>query len=788
MAKLVAQSGPTAGREFALSLEVTNLGRQSTQDVQIIDNMASRAHCQIRKDGQFYTLVDLGSRNGTQLNGRKISERLLCFGDRIRVGEVEFLLVKEPGDVEMADLLTKYELKEKLGEGGMGIVYKAVQKSMAREVALKILAPRHAKKPKFVDQFIAEARAAGKLNHHHLIQVHDVSSENDLNYFSMEFVEGPTAMEMLRRQGPFQVDEAIEIIRQVSRALAYAHDHRLIHQDIKPDNIMIGTGNVVKLADLGISKSFEEAEAEVSNAKIMGTPAYMAPEAALGKRIDHRVDIYSLGATFFHLLTAKTPYSGPTPTDILKAHVTQPVPSPRSLIPELPESVDQLVQRMMAKDPDARPASAAEVEKALDALDLPSGDRSTNHETNILKRYAQGTPPITGREDTPDGLAATTPPKFKPSLAMVGGITVLLALGGAAAAFAWRSEPAVTPPVSPTPEATPVVSPETAPVPPKADVGRMVIETQLADLEGLLSLPMEQIDLPAVRTRIQALPTTAPKDLLERREGIVRRLTGIETQLTTARLLDQFAVVRAEAQSLSQADRFDEALTALNAFPGAKNPSMVERVEEARREIEGERKAFVTAIEERATSFALRKDLTNLRRLKAELPPALASSPVGVQLNQAIKLLEDERQGMINTHLAAGSKDFREWNFRAVAERALINKALLTGTSAETQFQAWQTAGAQLDQLCTVLSKRLVTLRQQRFRGSLAGVLNPDLMSADRDQGLELLESNGGAIFLRWGKISAKDLEAVTDLLLPKAEADTFRPAIAALGQAAQAK
>ena len=109
MAKLVAQSGPTAGREYPLTQDLVILGRQSTCDVQIVDNNASRAHCQVRRDGRLFSLVDLGSRNGTQLNGKKINERLLFFGDCIRVGEVEFLFVKEPGDIELKDLLTKHE-------------------------------------------------------------------------------------------------------------------------------------------------------------------------------------------------------------------------------------------------------------------------------------------------------------------------------------------------------------------------------------------------------------------------------------------------------------------------------------------------------------------------------------------------------------------------------------------------------------------------------------------------------------------------------------------------------
>src|SRR5690606_20749792 len=204
----------------------------------------------------------LGSRNGTKLNDKKVSERQLAYGDVIKVGECEWLLVKEQGDVELKDLLSKYDLQEKIGEGGMGVVYKAVQRSMARTIALKILSPKYASRPKFVDQFIKEARAAGGLNHPNIIQVHDVATENDIHYFSMEYVDGPTCMQLLKANGAFPVPEALEIARQVAKGLEYAHEHRLIHQDIKPDNIMVGSNNLVKVADLGISKTFDEAEHE----------------------------------------------------------------------------------------------------------------------------------------------------------------------------------------------------------------------------------------------------------------------------------------------------------------------------------------------------------------------------------------------------------------------------------------------------------------------------------------------------------------------------------------------
>ncbi|MBN8527327.1 MAG: protein kinase, partial [Planctomycetes bacterium] len=458
MPKLVCQSGPNAGHEFTITKDLVVLGRQSSCDVQIVDSMASRAHCHIRRDGKLWSLVDLGSRNGTLLNDKRITERQLVYGDRIRIGQVEYVLVKLPGDVELKDLLSKYEVGEKLGEGGMGIVYKAVQRSMARTVALKILAPKYASRPKFVDQFIREARAAGALNHPNIIQVHDVGTENEIHYFSMEFVDGSTCMQLLKADGPFAVPEALEITRQVGRALEYAHQHRLIHQDIKPDNIMIGPGNLVKLADLGISKTFDEAESEGDGKKVMGTPHYMAPEAGLGKKIDHRVDIYSLGATLYHLLTGKTPYHGTNATEVLKAHVMDPLPPLQDLNPEVSDDVCALVERMMAKKADERYQTATEVVAEIERLQGGSTlgrERIPGHETMILRRFASGKAasppgtmagmPTTG-DHTPDAHHVAT--SVAPAWTRFLGWGLAIAAVALAALAAWLLWP--TPPESPS--------------------------------------------------------------------------------------------------------------------------------------------------------------------------------------------------------------------------------------------------------------------------------------------------------------------------------------------------
>jgi hypothetical protein len=202
-------------------------------------------------------------------------------------------------------------------------------------------------------------------------------------------------------------------------------------------------------------------------------------------------------------------------------------------------------------------------------------------------------------------------------------------------------------------------------------------------------------------------------------------------------------------------------------------------------DVERQKQAFINSLDDQIQIQIARKDLAGLRETRNTLPKAFLGGPQESRLAQAIKTLEDERTAATNAQVSAAAKDFRDWNFVAVQERLTAQRALLAGTPSEATLQAWVAAGKSLDPLPARLQGKLG--RQIRFRGLLGGFVDPDLMSADRAQGLELKEANGGAIFLRWGTISAKDLQAVCDLLL-KQEADNFRAAIAALGAASQAK
>ena len=277
--------------------------------------------------------------------------------------------------------LAGYEIGELVGKGGMGEVYRARQISMDRVVALKILAPRLVKQdPIFAKRFVDEARAAGRLNHPNIIAVHDVgkapmpgaTGEPDLDYFSMEYVDGESVKEVIERLGICPLSVVAQVTQGMSEALVYAEAQGIVHRDIKPDNIMITNGGVVKLADLGLALQLggEEIVGEKDDqgrGKVMGTPLYMSPEQARALPVDSRSDQYSLGATIFHMLTGKPPFKGDNAKVIMRAHVFDPVPDPKEINPDVPEGWRQLAMRLLAKTPEERFPTAIAMRAAVQA-------------------------------------------------------------------------------------------------------------------------------------------------------------------------------------------------------------------------------------------------------------------------------------------------------------------------------------------------------------------------------------------------------------------------------------
>jgi serine/threonine-protein kinase len=244
-----------------------------------------------------------------------------------------------------------YQLVSKLGQGSMGTVYKARQLSMNRLVAIKTLHPKLAAKQELLSRLVREAHLAAKLSHNNIVQAIDVGSAGSLHYFVMEYVEGTTLKQELEKGKIYEELDALEIVIQIAQALQHAHRRGLIHRDIKPANVILTAEGVAKLADLGMAR--EKADEEVARAEkgmTIGTPYYIAPEQIHGREdIDGRADIYSLGATLYHMVTGQPPFPGTKIDVVLKAHLEKELTPPDHLNTKLSSGLGEVVEFMMAK-------------------------------------------------------------------------------------------------------------------------------------------------------------------------------------------------------------------------------------------------------------------------------------------------------------------------------------------------------------------------------------------------------------------------------------------------------
>jgi serine/threonine protein kinase len=246
---------------------------------------------------------------------------------------------------------------EKLGKGAGGTVYRAKQLSMNRDVAVKLLHGKLARNPEYLQRFVKEAHVAAKCSHNNIVQAIDVGSAGGAHYFVMELVRGQTIADLLNGPKPvFEEKEATEIILQIAQALEHASRRGLVHRDIKPSNIMLTQENVAKLADLGLARANTDTETiEKERGLTIGTPFYIAPEQIKGRDdIDTRADIYSLGATFYHMVTGKTPFQGDSIHELIEKHFHETLIPPDHLNPKLSSGVGEVIEIMMAKNRKSR--------------------------------------------------------------------------------------------------------------------------------------------------------------------------------------------------------------------------------------------------------------------------------------------------------------------------------------------------------------------------------------------------------------------------------------------------
>jgi len=418
-------NGPLGGQSVELPQEKNVLlGRAGSCEITVKAAGISRSHCRVDHDGRDYHLTDLGSVNGTFVNNERTPRHVLQDGDAVRIGQVEALFLWEetailetddetqtlpiglvarrrvarcdqcaaPTDLahlgteggakdgptyckrcqEVGPVLgreiAQYKVDSKIAHGGMGAVFKGRALSNKRPVAIKILSSELSADPESIRRFLRGAGTALTLDHDHIVRVYDVGESRGLYYIAMEYVDGPTVLDAMTTGKLGEVRKVLRIGIQVTQALMHAHKKRIVHRDIKPSNIMLTRKDVSKLTDLGLMKCLDEAgvsgitESDVA----MGTLDYMAPEQIDDARsVDHRGDLYSLGATMFHLLTERTVFSSRNVIEKMKKIRYETPVSAAELNEKVPESLSEAIQRMLAKSPDERYQTSQELLRAL---------------------------------------------------------------------------------------------------------------------------------------------------------------------------------------------------------------------------------------------------------------------------------------------------------------------------------------------------------------------------------------------------------------------------------------
>jgi len=293
-------------------------------------------------------------------------------------------------NLQPGQMLGTYRIINQVGQGGMAAVYKAYQPSMDRNVAIKVLPGQLAESKEFTKRFQQEARIIARLEHAHILPVIDYGESDGISYFVMRYLEAGT-LKTKMEAGPLSLGEIDRIFTQLASALSYAHSQGVIHRDLKPANALIDTQGNLFLTDFGIAKLLEDASPRLTQTDaIMGTPAYISPEQAQAQTVDQRSDIYSLGIILFEMVTGRVPFVADTPLAVILKHVSNPLPLPSSIKTDIPEAIEQVILKALAKNPDDRFSTATEFvsawKRALDQKD--SARRMPDAPTSVAARTA----------------------------------------------------------------------------------------------------------------------------------------------------------------------------------------------------------------------------------------------------------------------------------------------------------------------------------------------------------------------------------------------------------------
>lgn len=267
-------------------------------------------------------------------------------------------------------LADRYELHEKIGDGGMAVVYKARCRLLNRYVAIKILKPEFARNIKFIENFRRESQAAARLSHPNIVSIYDVGREGNVHFIVMELIEGHILSDLIAEKGAMDWKRAVEITRQLASALSFAHKNHIIHRDVKPHNVLITKDGTAKLTDFGIAKAIDSSDMSDETQTVMGSVHYFSPEQARGGYVDEKSDIYSLGIVLFEMLTGKVPFDGENPVSVALMHINNPMPKPTDLVPEIPKEIEEVVMKATDKIQINRYATADEMLEALQDAEL----------------------------------------------------------------------------------------------------------------------------------------------------------------------------------------------------------------------------------------------------------------------------------------------------------------------------------------------------------------------------------------------------------------------------------
>jgi serine/threonine protein kinase len=334
--------------------------------------------------------------------------------------------VEIPDDYILSD---RYQILDHIGTGGMADIYHARDLNLQREVAIKLLRDSLIEDPSFQARFLQEARSAANLVHPNIVTIFDFGYDADRYYIIMEYVPGTDLKKLLERRGVLPTAEALDIMAQACSGIGYAHRAGLVHCDVKPQNILVRIDGRVKITDFGIARALALIQADEQAETVWGSPFYLSPEQAAGKPPSPASDVYALGITFYEMLAGKPPFDGKDFATLVMLHQTASPPSLLPLNPEIPEALDQIIQKVLSKEPSARYRTADQLGRVLTSF----LDESLNHTT----RPPEQSQSISDQEPYPPPQEPSTAAAHIDWLAVALGLLTFIAIGGLIPLWLW---------------------------------------------------------------------------------------------------------------------------------------------------------------------------------------------------------------------------------------------------------------------------------------------------------------------------------------------------------------